>query len=125
MCGRYRHDDTGGRLRARCAARPEAIIDGIVTALGILEEKRTAMATGALQQHPAPPPPETRRRCMNDSRPEQSTIPIGMDELVIRTATDEEGRLPARPDRLREVGDDFEINYTFDKDFVLKNLRIT
>ncbi|MFZ1127661.1 NADH-quinone oxidoreductase subunit B family protein [Methanoregula sp.] len=37
-----------------CAARPESIIDGIVTALGILEEKRTAMATGALQQHPAP-----------------------------------------------------------------------
>ena len=24
-----------------------------------------------------------------------------------------------------QVGDDFEINYTFDKDFVLTNLRIT
>jgi len=37
-----------------CAARPESIIDGIVTALGILEEKRTAMATGVPQGHPAP-----------------------------------------------------------------------
>jgi ech hydrogenase subunit C len=26
-----------------CAARPESIIDGVVTALGILEQKRTAM----------------------------------------------------------------------------------
>jgi ech hydrogenase subunit C len=33
-----------------CAARPESIIDGIVTALGILEGKRAAMVTG----HPAP-----------------------------------------------------------------------
>ena len=40
-----------------CAARPESIIDGIVTALGILEEKRTAIATGALRRHPAPAPP--------------------------------------------------------------------
>jgi len=30
-----------------CAARPESIIDGIVKALGILEEKKAAMATGA------------------------------------------------------------------------------
>ena len=30
-----------------CAARPESIIDGIVRALGILEEKKAAMATGA------------------------------------------------------------------------------
>jgi len=30
-----------------CAARPESIIDGIVTALGIIEEKRKAMNTPA------------------------------------------------------------------------------
>ncbi len=30
-----------------CAARPESIIDGIVTALGILEQKRTAILEGA------------------------------------------------------------------------------
>jgi ech hydrogenase subunit C len=29
-----------------CAARPESIIDGIVQALGILEEKRNEMKTG-------------------------------------------------------------------------------
>jgi len=29
-----------------CAARPESIIDGIVTALGILEKKRAAMVSG-------------------------------------------------------------------------------
>lgn len=29
-----------------CAARPESIIDGIVTALGILERKRTEMVSG-------------------------------------------------------------------------------
>jgi ech hydrogenase subunit C len=28
-----------------CAARPESIIDGVVTALGILEQKRLAMKT--------------------------------------------------------------------------------
>ena len=53
-----------------CAARPESIIDGIVTALGILEEKRTAMATGALAAAPGPGcgRRKTRRRCVNDSR---------------------------------------------------------
>jgi ech hydrogenase subunit C len=30
-----------------CAARPESIIDGVVTALGILEEKREKMKKGA------------------------------------------------------------------------------
>jgi ech hydrogenase subunit C len=35
-----------------CAARPESIIDGIVTALGILEGKRNAPQTGAKEQLP-------------------------------------------------------------------------
>jgi ech hydrogenase subunit C len=33
-----------------CAARPESIIDGIVTALGILEGKRKAPQSGATEQ---------------------------------------------------------------------------
>ncbi len=37
-----------------CAARPESIIDGIVTALGILEEKRAAMVLGSSQKQPVP-----------------------------------------------------------------------
>jgi ech hydrogenase subunit C len=37
-----------------CAARPESIIDGIVKALGILEEKRTAMISGTPREQPAP-----------------------------------------------------------------------
>ena len=36
-----------------CAARPESIIDGIVTALGILEEKRKNMNIPAADQKPA------------------------------------------------------------------------
>jgi ech hydrogenase subunit C len=35
-----------------CAARPESIIDGIVTALGILEGKRNALQSGATEQEP-------------------------------------------------------------------------
>jgi ech hydrogenase subunit C len=35
-----------------CAARPESIIDGIVTALGILEGKRNAPRSGAAEQKP-------------------------------------------------------------------------
>ena len=33
-----------------CAARPESIIDGIVKALGILEEKRTALISGTAEK---------------------------------------------------------------------------
>jgi len=35
-----------------CAARPESIIDGIVTALGILEGKRNALQSSATEQQP-------------------------------------------------------------------------
>lgn len=35
-----------------CAARPESIIDGIVTALGILEGKRNAILSGKKEQAP-------------------------------------------------------------------------
>jgi ech hydrogenase subunit C len=37
-----------------CAARPESIIDGIVKALGILEEKRTAAVMGVSREQPVP-----------------------------------------------------------------------
>ncbi|MDD4484641.1 MAG: NADH-quinone oxidoreductase subunit B family protein [Methanoregula sp.] len=40
-----------------CAARPESIIDGIVKALGILEEKRTAAVMGVTREQPAPAAP--------------------------------------------------------------------
>jgi ech hydrogenase subunit C len=35
-----------------CAARPESIIDGIVTALGILETKLNAPQSGRKEQQP-------------------------------------------------------------------------
>jgi ech hydrogenase subunit C len=41
-----------------CAARPESIIDGIVTALGILEEKRAAMTSGVPREQPMIAPKE-------------------------------------------------------------------
>jgi len=37
-----------------CAVRPEQIIDGVVKGLGILEEKRTALAAGTLEEKPLP-----------------------------------------------------------------------
>jgi ech hydrogenase subunit C len=37
-----------------CAARPESIIDGIVKALGILEEKKAALVTGTIRGEPVP-----------------------------------------------------------------------
>ncbi|MDR3307622.1 MAG: NADH-quinone oxidoreductase subunit B family protein [Coriobacteriales bacterium] len=35
-----------------CAVRPEAIIDAVVTALGVLEQKRAALAAGTLEEQP-------------------------------------------------------------------------
>jgi ech hydrogenase subunit C len=37
-----------------CAVRPEQIIDGVVKGLGILEEKRAALAAGTLVEKPLP-----------------------------------------------------------------------
>ena len=56
---------------------------------------------------------------------QQTTIPIGMDELVIRTAQMKKDGYRLVQIGCAQVGDDFEINYTFDKDFVLTNLRTT
>lgn len=56
---------------------------------------------------------------------QQTTVPIAVEELVARA-----GQLKKDGCRLvqigcTQVGEDFEINYVFDKDFVLTNLRIT
>lgn len=56
---------------------------------------------------------------------QQTTIAISTDELVARTA-----QMKKEGNRLVQIGctkieDDFEINYVFDKDFVMTNLRIT
>ena len=56
---------------------------------------------------------------------QQTTIPIRIDELVARTAQMKKDGLRLVQIGCTQVGEDFEINYTFDKDFVLTNLRIT
>jgi ech hydrogenase subunit D len=56
---------------------------------------------------------------------QQTTIPIGIDELVARTAQQKKDGCRLVQIGCTQVGDDFEINYVFDKDFVLTNLRIT
>ena len=56
---------------------------------------------------------------------QQTTIPIGIDELVARTAQMKKDGCRLVQIGCAKGGDDFEINYTFDKDFVLTNLRIT
>jgi len=56
---------------------------------------------------------------------QQTTIPISIDELVARTAQLKNDGCRLVQIGCTQVGDDFEINYVFDKDFVLTNLRIT
>jgi ech hydrogenase subunit D len=56
---------------------------------------------------------------------QQTTIPIGIDELVARTAQQKKDGCRLVQIGCTQIGDDFEINYVFDKDFVLTNLRIT
>jgi ech hydrogenase subunit D len=56
---------------------------------------------------------------------QQTTIPIGIDELVARTAQQKKDGCRLVQIGCTQVGDEFEINYTFDKDFVMTNLRIT
>jgi len=56
---------------------------------------------------------------------QQTIIPIGMDELVARTAQMKKDGCRLVQIGCAQVGDDFEINYTFEKDFVLTTLRIT
>ena len=56
---------------------------------------------------------------------QQTTVPIGVDELVARTAQMKKEGCRLVQIGCTKVGDDYEINYTFDKDFVMTTLRIT
>jgi ech hydrogenase subunit D len=55
----------------------------------------------------------------------QTTIPIGTGELVSRTEQMKKDGCRLVQIGCTQIGEDFEINYVFDKDFVLTNLRIT
>ncbi|MFA5332435.1 MAG: NADH-quinone oxidoreductase subunit C [Methanoregula sp.] len=56
---------------------------------------------------------------------QQTTTTIGVDELVARTAEQKNEGKRLVQIGCTQVGEEFEINYTFDKDFVMTNLRIT
>jgi ech hydrogenase subunit D len=56
---------------------------------------------------------------------QQTTIPITIDELVARIAQLKKDGCRLVQIGCTQIGEDFEINYVFDKDFVLTNLRIT
>jgi len=56
---------------------------------------------------------------------QQATIPISVDELVSRTASMKKDGCRLVQIGCTKIGDDFEINYVFDKEFILTNLRIT
>ena len=56
---------------------------------------------------------------------EQVTVPISVGELVERTAQMKKNGCRLVQIGCTKVGDDYEINYLFDKEFALTNLRIT
>jgi len=56
---------------------------------------------------------------------EQTTVPIGVGELVAKTAEMKKNGCRLVQIGCTKVGDDYEINYVFDKDYALTNLRIT
>ena len=56
---------------------------------------------------------------------QQTTIPVSVDELVSRTEALKKDGCRLVQIGCTKVGEDFEINYVFDKDFVMTNLRIT
>jgi len=55
----------------------------------------------------------------------QTTIPIPITELVARTEQLKRDGCRLVQIGCTQVGDAFEVNYVFDKDFALTNLRIT
>ena len=55
----------------------------------------------------------------------QTTLPIGTGELVSRTEQMKKDGCRLVQIGCTKIGDDFEINYVFDKDYVMTNLRIT
>ena len=56
---------------------------------------------------------------------EQTTVPIGVGERVAKTAEMKKNGCRLVQIGCTKVGDDYEINYVFDKDYALTNLRIT
>jgi ech hydrogenase subunit D len=56
---------------------------------------------------------------------EQITIPIPLGELLGRVEQMRENGCRLVQIGCTKIGDDFEINYVFDKEFALTNLRIT
>ena len=59
------------------------------------------------------------------AKDQQTTIPVSIDELVARTAQMKKEGFRLVQIGCTKIGDDFEINYVFDKDYVMTNLRIT
>jgi len=59
------------------------------------------------------------------AKDQQTTIPVSIDELVARTAQMKTEGFRLVQIGCTKIGDDFEINYVFDKDYVMTNLRIT
>ena len=58
-----------------CAARPEAIIDGVVQALGVLEQKHQEMKAVPQQYRPNPLPARGKERRAGNSRPAKDRLP--------------------------------------------------
>jgi len=59
------------------------------------------------------------------AKDQQTTIPVSIDQLVARTAQRKKEGFRLVQIGCTKIGDDFEINYVFDKDYVMTNLRIT
>ena len=67
-----------------CAARPEAIIDGVVAAIGILESKHQARRAppqeAAVQAAPAPPPKEAEAEALPRRKPVFQNVPVAAEK---------------------------------------------
>ena len=106
-----------------CAARPEAILDGILRALDVLERKRMEF-----KKSPGVAAAEGQPNGMKGGLPmveDQEMVSIDKKELVGAAA-----ELLASGYRLVQIGcttlaDGYEMNYSFDRDYRFKNLRFT
>ena len=59
-----------------CAARPEAIVDGVVQALGVLEQKHRDMKAAPQQHRPNPLPARRKERRAGNPRPAKNRRPV-------------------------------------------------
>ena len=67
-----------------CAVRPEAIIDGVVMGLAILEEKRAALAAGELVSNPLPDNLSAAKKIVDG----QTVREIGLAETLGKVGED-------------------------------------